>query len=355
VSGAWIRRRPVPAGTRNPKPRVSYQVLFRRGGRATPIETAGTFKTEKDARARRDLIAGWLAVGLNPRDELAAMQTATRNVRTPGQWAEAWLASRHDIDANSERTYMYGVTAVLARLGTDDLAHVTVQNCADTVARLAADYAPATVANYWAAFSMLLEYVGVEPNPAKHRTVKLPRVRRTPPNVPTHDHVEAMLRRLADRFLLPFAVLEQTAARVETIDTATWEFVDVDGLRLRVTEKGRKVRWVPVPEWLMLALKQTCPAEDRLPGRQLFPNATSGQLRNAMGTACRTAEIPHYTPHDLRHRRASMWHLQGIPDAVLAERLGHEKASFSKDVYAHVMPAVEMPQETWEEILVVTR
>jgi hypothetical protein len=29
---------------------------------------------------------------------------------------------------------------------------------------------------------------------------------------------------------------------------------------------------------------------------------------------------PHFHPHDLRHRRISLWHHQGIPARQLAER-----------------------------------
>jgi integrase len=40
---------------------------------------------------------------------------------------------------------------------------------------------------------------------------------------------------------------------------------------------------------------------------------------------------------NLRHRRLSLWHHQGLPAAALADRAGHARASMSLDVYSHVL------------------
>ena len=68
-------------------------------------------------------------------------------------------------------------------------------------------------------------------------------------------------------------------------------------------------------------------------------------MRDSMMRACRSAGIPGYSPHDLRHRRGSVWHANGIPARELAERMGHSKASMSLDVYTHVMAAEEARTE----------
>ena len=57
--------------------------------------------------------------------------------------------------------------------------------------------------------------------------------------------------------------------------------------------------------------------------------------------ACKTAGIPHYSPHSLRHRRITCWHQSGVVARELAERAGHARASMSLDVYSHVMPLDE--------------
>lgn len=347
MSPAWIRPRTVKRSARNPRGRT-YQVLYRRGGRGYRIESAGTFKTERDARTRRDLVAGWLAAGLNPKDELAKLQADTAPPRTTEQWLQEWLASLHHVAENTRITYRDGARAALTAVGATDLHEITVADCSRGVAALAAKYKVKTVATYWSNLAQLLDYAGVDPNPARDRRIRLPKQKRIPPTVPTADHFQVMLDRIADKYVLPMVTIEQTAIRVETIDALSWGSIDIRGRRIRVSEKGGKHRWIPVAAWLMRALEQSCPLEDRLPDRRVFQGVTSAGLRQAMRKACQLGKIPHYHPHDLRHRRASLWHLQGVPDAVLAETIGHERASFTKDVYVHVIPVEEVPGERLE-------
>jgi integrase len=91
----------------------------------------------------------------------------------------------------------------------------------------------------------------------------------------------------------------------------------------------------------MEELLGTVPPDDRSDGRKLFPGLKEGTMRDAMGRACRSAKVPSYSPHDLRHRRGSLWHAGGMPARELAERMGHSKASMSLDVHTHVMPPDE--------------
>jgi integrase len=64
-----------------------------------------------------------------------------------------------------------------------------------------------------------------------------------------------------------------------------------------------------------------------------------------MSRACRLAKIPNYTPHDLRHRRITLWHQEGVPERELAERAGHSRPSMSLDVYTHVMPVADIDEK----------
>ena len=81
------------------------------------------------------------------------------------------------------------------------------------------------------------------------------------------------------------------------------------------------------------------------PERRVFQGITEGSTLTAMRRACRDSGIPHYTPHDLRHRRISLWHASGVPARELAERAGHAKASMSLDIYSHVMPPDEVAEK----------
>jgi integrase len=125
---------------------------------------------------------------------------------------------------------------------------------------------------------------------------------------------------------------------------------DVDALNLRfrikaTNRKGRRgsrrARFVPVPDWLTEVVAMSLPLSGRL-----FPDITADGLRSAMTDACSRARLMHCTPHQLRHRRISLWHFQGIPAAELAQRAGHAKPSMSLDVYSHVIAVEEIEPET---------
>jgi hypothetical protein len=60
---------------------VSFQVRYRLDGHAYPLVPGGSFRTLKEARARRDFIAGELAAGRNPADALRAGKRRSRNHR----------------------------------------------------------------------------------------------------------------------------------------------------------------------------------------------------------------------------------------------------------------------------------
>lgn len=74
-------------------------------------------------------------------------------------------------------------------------------------------------------------------------------------------------------------------------------------------------------------------------------------MRDAIGRASRAAGLPLYSPHDLRHRRGSLWHASGMPARELAERMGHSNPSMSLDVYTHVMPPDEVPPDSFQSLL----
>jgi integrase len=58
-----------------------------------------------------------------------------------------------------------------------------------------------------------------------------------------------------------------------------------------------------LPAWLVEAIEQTCPLEDRTPDRRVFQGMTEAAAYQAVLRASKVAKVPHYHPHDLRHRR----------------------------------------------------
>jgi integrase len=83
--------------------------------------------------------------------------------------------------------------------------------------------------------------------------------------------------------------------------------------------------------------QQLGPREDRDPQRRLFAGSGADALRTAIGKACRAAGIPTFSPHDLRHRRISLLHLQGMPWARIADFVGQRDLTVTANTYTHVL------------------
>jgi hypothetical protein len=116
-----------------------------------------------------------------------------------------------------------------------------------------------------------------------------------------------------------------------------WGDVDEPGGRWRVrarATKTRRARWVPVHDDVFAAVAATVPREDRDLEKQVFDGLGADRLRTAITRACKAAGIPAFSPHDLRHRRATLWHLQGVPVADAAAWLGHSPQEHLR-TYAH--------------------
>jgi len=178
---------------------------------------------------------------------------------------------------------------------------------------------------------------GLDLRPLLVRRPRTHRDQRSPPDA----HVARSTRRAAS----PRPSIEQGALRLGEAVNLRGADVDAAGLRLRLLRSATKrdrARWVYLPEWLMQAIEGTCPLEDRVPERRVFQGITGASAYQAMSRACRNAKVPHYHPHDLRHRRITIWHQSGVPARELAERAGHARPSMSLDVYSHVMPADEV-------------
>ena len=91
---------------------------------------------------------------------------------------------------------------------------------------------------------------------------------------------------------------------------------------------------MPVPERVFEAVAALVPREDRDLDRQVFAGFGADRLRTAITRACKAAGVPAFSPHDLRHRRATLWHLSGRPRVEAASWLGHSPQEHVK-TYAH--------------------
>jgi integrase len=323
-----------------------FVVRYRLGGRTWPVVHGGSFRTKKEADARRDLIAGARAVGKNPHDVLRIEPKAP--IRTLTAWSEKFIASRIDIDANTTKNYRTALKKVGERFGDRDPVTITADEVAGWVADLSQTHKPGTIQLYLIAFRLLLDFVGLEENPARDPRVKLPKRVREEPQPPSAEQFTAILEAMSEKWRLLFVTIEQGALRLGEAVGLRWGDVDFAGLRLRLARartKSGKARFVYLPEWLLQAIDATCPLEDRTPERKVFQGITEASAYQAMTRACQNSGTGHFHPHELRHRRITIWHQAGVPARELAERAGHSKPSISLDVYSHVMPADEVPDD----------
>jgi integrase len=189
--------------------------------------------------------------------------------------------------------------------------------------------------------AMVVDHVGVTPNPARDRLrVKLPRESRAEIQPPAAEHVEAVHRLLAPAYRLPLLVLDATGMRVGELEQLTWGDVDETRRRWRVSRTVAKTgygRWVNLTPILFAAVLELCPRDDRHPDRRVFEDVTADRLRTAIGRACTAAGVPVFSPHDLRHRRISLLHLAGVPWATIGQHVGQRNLAVTANTYTHVL------------------
>jgi integrase len=317
-----------------------FVVRYRLGGRVWPIQHGGSFQTLKEARVRRDFIAGELAAGRNPADVLRA--NIERPTRTFSSWAEAYRASRPDIGDETRKNMLSHLRRLDPAFGDRDPTMITATDVVEWIGANR-DLKPSSLSRYVATLRQVLDFAGVEPNPARDRRVRLPKIETPVVEPPSAEQVVAIIAHSPRRWRLALRVLEQTGMRVGELRELEWRDVDLAESRFRI-RNGKTAtarRWVAVPEAIMAAIAKTCPPDDRTPERRVFVGFSPDVAKNVMARACKAAGIPHFHPHDLRHRYASLKIREGVPVTELAAQLGHSKKSLTLDTYSHVL--IDMP------------
>jgi integrase len=189
--------------------------------------------------------------------------------------------------------------------------------------------------------AMVLDHARVQPNPARDKLiVKMPREERRELHPPTAEHIEAAVRILPRRYRLLALVLDATGMRIGELEGLTWGDVDEPRQRWRVSgavAKTGRARWVPVPTELFEAVTRLVPRDDRIPERPVFQGFGGDRFRTALTRACTAAGVPHFSPHDFRHRRVSLLHLGGMPWARIGELVGHDDLVTTARTYTHVV------------------
>lgn len=315
---------------------VRYRVRYRLGGAETTHRYAGSFRTRREAEARARWVSG----------ELAAMRVPdVRGLRerapvTLADAAARWQASRIDIAPNTANVHRKSLAHVLAAFGAREPGSVAPAEIAEWVAMLAAQYTPGYTRKIVDALAMVLDHEGIAPNPARDRRVRLPRDVREEIEPPEAVAVETVLGAVAPRYRLPLLVLDATGMRVGELESLTWGDLDTRESRWRVArqrEKGRRGRWVPMPADVFAAVDALVPREDRDLGARVFGWLSQANLRREIARGCRATGTPLWSPHDLRHRRISLWHREGESWAQIGEWAGQRDLATTANRYTHVV------------------
>lgn len=348
MSPVHIKKRETKKG----EPR--YLVYYRGGGgREAKTLYAGSFRKKAEAAARRDLIAGELAAGRDPRSLLDALKTPDQpKPRLKAVW-DRYIDSRIDVGTKASAQYRNSRDRWLPILDTDrDPATITVDDVIAGVAELYDDgegLAPATIGQYVSNLGLVLDFAGIEPNPARSPRVKLPRTTRAEKSIPSNETWFAIRDMAAKRSKLCLRLEEACALRVSEATGIEWGDVDFPSGMVRVdlkTTAGR--RWVPVPEQLLQEIDALLPLEDRRADRKVLAIA-SNLAYDDLQRASKLAGAPRYGTHVLRHRRISLWLRHGIDPVQVARWSGHAKPSESLNTYGHVIldPLGDEWREFW--------
>jgi integrase len=276
---------------------------------------------------------------------LAVLEAEPRAAPTLAQAAERWRASRVDVADATAVGHRVQLARVLPMLGARCVDEISPADVAELVATLhASGRKRETIRKSLTVLSQVLDFAGVKENPARDRIrVRLPREERNEPTPPSADQIEAVVRAMPHLYALAVLVLDATGMRVGELEEKGLLCGDLDepSSRWRVrraVEKGRRGRWISVPSDLFAAVLATLPPrEDRDPTAPVFPGVTQERLRTAIARACKATGTPTWSPHDLRHRRISLWHRQGETWALIGARVGQRSLSVTADTYTHVL------------------
>jgi integrase len=326
-----------------------FVVRYRLGGRGYPLVHGGSFRTMKEARARRDLVAGEVAAGRNPQELLGAMAEPQRQP-TLAHWFERFIESRVDVGEKTLELYGNARDRIVPHLGDREPNTITPADIADVVAANR-DLSSGSLRKYRSTWAQAFDFADVEPNPVRSAKVKLPSRVSEEIAPPAQGEWDAIKRTIAKKLSLPVRLIECLGLRVSECLQLTYGDLDLANGRVRISRSRTKTssgqRWLALPDELRDELDSLVPLEDRHTDRLVFPEVTVPAVRDGLYRACTTAKISSHSPHDLRHRRISLWVAQGFDPVAIKTWAGHARTSMTLDVYSHVI--VDPDGDEWRE------
>jgi integrase len=205
-------------------------------------------------------------------------------------------------------------------------------------------------------------------HPMANKRVVLPKLPKRRPPVLDKEKLRALFDRALGTRLYPLLVIgsatgcrrgELLALEWTDIDEATGELnvtksLEQTNAALRIkSTKSEKSRHFPVPQWALHVLGEHREVQKR--DRELFgadyedhnlifcqPNGayySPDRLGARVVKMMRKVGLQGVSLHSLRHSHASSLLSNGVPIAVVSERLGHADQNVTLSIYSHALPA----------------
>jgi hypothetical protein len=150
-------------------------------------------------------------------------------------WAGRFVASRMDVAENTRKMYRSHLRKAGETFSDRDPFSISASDVAEWVAVQTAERKAGTVRQYVDCLRVFLDFVGVEPNPARDPRVKLPKSDTEEVVPPSDEHYLAILDKLLPRWRLLVITMEQGALRPGEAIGLRWGDVDASASRLRLS------------------------------------------------------------------------------------------------------------------------
>ena len=240
------------------------------------------------------------------------------------------------------------------------LGHVRLSNISpDALQRLYAEFTPSVAVHIHRilhrAFAVAVMWNWLPDNPCD-RVIK-PAHKPARKTLWTHDELNSFLAGTQDHWLHPlWLFLVGTGARLGEALALRWDDVGlgvavtisgtlqrVEGEYLISTPKTQAgVRTIILPASVIDALQRMeRKSEFVFTGQQGQPLHPS-TVQHAMKRECQRLNLPHLTPHGLRHLHASLLINEGLPITAVSARLGHANPNITLQIYSHSLAGQDM-------------
>ena len=296
-------------------------------------------------------------------DALVSVESPADTTLTVGEWMSEWL-ERHRVHIGPSTRQRYESSLrnwIIPHIGMVRLTALTHRHIEEMHgAAIRVGRSPQTVRrNHMPLNTALKDAVRDEliaDNPASQ--VRLPRLRKKDIDTFTQQEADGFLNGNLKHELYPvYNLALYSGLRLgEIMALRVGRDIDLVGQSVAVREKRRKgvigppksresARIVILAPEAMEVLAKTI--ADKYEGGLVFPGNPDTVTRS-MAAACKRAGVKRIRFHDLRHTHATLLLAKGANIKAVSARLGHASASFTLDVYGHVLPGMdgELAQQT---------